>query len=90
MFSDIEGVEVIVDDLVVWGEDVTKHDERLRMVLERCRDKNLKLNPEKCRFRVPEVSYVGHVLSSDGLKPDPRKIEVIKLRRCRGLQIAKS
>jgi hypothetical protein len=33
MFSDIEGVEVIVDDLVVWGEDVTKHDERLCMIL---------------------------------------------------------
>ena len=48
------------------------------MVLERCREKNLKLNPEKCRFRVPELSYVGHVLSSDRLKPNPRKIEVIK------------
>ena len=77
IFSDLEGVEVIVDDLVVWGEDVTTHDERLRMVLERCREKNLKINPDKCRFRAPEVSYVGHVLSSNRLKPDPRKIEVI-------------
>ena len=32
----------------------------------------------KCQFGVPEVSYVCHVLSSNGLKPDPRKIEVIK------------
>ena len=35
MFSDIEGVEVIVDDFVVWGEDMTTHDEQLCMVLER-------------------------------------------------------
>ena len=51
------------------------HDEQLCMVLERCRETNL----EKCRFHVPEVSYVGHVLSSDGLKPDPWKIEITKM-----------
>lgn len=82
MFQDIEGVEVIVDDLVVWGENVEQHDERLRSVLERCREKNLKLNEEKCRFRVAEVSYVGHVLSSDRLKPDPQKVKAIRGMPC--------
>ena len=70
LFQDIEGVEVIVDDLVVWGEDVEQ-------VLDRCRERNLKLNKEKCHFRVSEVHYVGHVLSADGVKPDPQKVEAI-------------
>ena len=77
LFQDTEGVEVIVDDLVVWGEDVEQHDARLRQVLDRCRESNLKLNREKCHFRVSEVRYVGHVLSADGVKPDPQKVEAI-------------
>ncbi len=77
LFQDIEGVEVIVDGLVVWGEDVEQYDVRLRQVLDRCRKRNLKLNREKCHFRVCEVHYVGHVLSADGVKPDPQKVEAI-------------
>lgn len=77
LFQDIEDVEVIVDDLVVWGEDVEQHDARLRQVLDRCRECNLKLNQEKCHFHVSEVRYVDHVLSADGVKPDPQKVEAI-------------
>ena len=77
LYQDIEGVEVIVDDLVVWGEDVEQHDVRLRQVLDRCRECNLKLNREKCHFRVSEVHYVGHVLNADGVNPDPQKVEAI-------------
>ena len=77
LFQDIEGVEVIVDDLVVWGEDVKQHDVRLKQVLDRCCERNLKLNREKCHFRVSEVHHVGHVLSEDGVKPDPQKVEAI-------------
>jgi len=50
LFQDIEGVEVIVDDLVVWGKDVEQHDVRLRLVLDRCHERNLKLNRENCHF----------------------------------------
>ena len=78
LFDDIEGMEVIVDDLVVWGEKTEQHDVRRRQVLDRCRERNLKLNKDKCRFRVSEVSYVGHLLSADGVKPDPLKVEAIK------------
>ena len=46
---DIEGVEVIVDDLV-WGEDVEQLDVRLRQVFDCCHERNLKLNREKCHF----------------------------------------
>jgi len=77
LFQDIEGVEVIVDDLVVWGEDMEQHDMRLRQVLDRCRERNLKLNREKCHFQVSEVHYVGHVLSAGGVEADPQKVEAI-------------
>lgn len=77
MVEDIDGAEVIVDDILVWGETLKEHDERLKKVLERAKDYNLKLSSEKCEFRRKEVTYVGHVLSSEGLKADPEKIRAV-------------
>ena len=77
IFSGIEGVEVIVDDLLVWAENKQQHDERLKQVLERAREKNLKLNKEKSQIALDEISYIGHILSKEGLKPDPKKVQAI-------------
>ena len=77
IFSGIEGVEVIVDDLLIWGKNQQQHDERLKQVLERARQKNLKLNKEKSQIALDEISYIGHILSKEGLKPDPKKVRAI-------------
>ncbi|KAI4884219.1 hypothetical protein NFI96_005617 [Prochilodus magdalenae] len=76
--EDLEGVVNIVDDILVWGENMEQHDKRLRQLLDRIRSINLKLNRAKCKIRMTEVSYVGHVLSADGLKPDPEKVRAIQ------------
>jgi hypothetical protein len=78
MLDDIEGVEVIVDDVLVWGENEKQHDERLAKVLDRARQRNFNFNKDKCHFRMTEVSYIGHVLSKDGLKVDPQKVAAIE------------
>ena len=77
LFADMEGVKVIVDDLI-WGKDDEEHDARLKQVLTRARELNLKFNAKKCKIKQEEVPYVGHVLSKDGLKPDPEKIRAVK------------
>ena len=77
MFKDIEGVEVVVDDLLIWGETEEMHDKRLKQVLERVRHHNLKLNKDKSQIKLDEISYIGHVLNKDGLKPDPNKTKAI-------------
>ena len=77
MFEDIEGVEVVVDDILVWGTNEAKHDSRLIKVLDRARLRNLKLNKTKCQFKKQEIAYLGHVLTKDGLKPDPKKTQAI-------------
>lgn len=55
MFEDIEGVEVVVDDLLIWAETEAEHDERLRKVLERARQWNLRLNQEKSQIKPSEI-----------------------------------
>ena len=54
------------------------HDFNLRNVLERCREKAIKLNGAKVQFRCEEVSYMGHTLTKDGLKPDASKVKAVE------------
>ena len=70
--------EIQRSTIVVWGEDRQTHDLRLKQVLVRAREYNLKLSPDKCQFRKSEIPYVGHVLTQDGLKPDPEKIRAVE------------
>ena len=74
MFDDVTGVEVVVDDVLIWGETEEQHDAWLEEVLKRARHRNLKLNQDKSQIK---LSYIGHILSKDGLKPEPKKVEAI-------------
>ena len=78
MVQDIEGCEAIVDDILIWGKDIAEHDKRLRQVLDRIRGYGMKLNRSKCEFRRNSISYVGHVLTEQGVKPDPEKVRAVK------------
>ena len=77
MVEEIECAEFIVDDILVWVSTLKEHDERLKKVLNRTRKNNLKLSFEKCEFRKQEITNVGFVLSSEGLKADPEKIRAM-------------
>lgn len=72
-----EGVEVVVDDLLTWGEIEEQHDSKLEMVLQRAKQHNLKLNKDNSQIRCKGIGYVSYIIGKDGLKPDPRKFEAI-------------
>lgn len=55
----------------------THMTDRLRKLLEKLGRINLKLNKDKCKIGLSEISYMGHVLSKDGLKPDKEKVRAI-------------
>ena len=78
LLGDLPGVETDIDDILVWGTNQEEHDERLEAVLNRCEQINLTLNKEKCQFRVPEVTYIGHILNDKGIQPDPEKVRAIQ------------
>ena len=76
-FGDIQGVHVIADDLIIPARDDEEHDNIMHIVLSRARDKGVKFNSEKVQFKIGKVEYMSNLVSSDGLKPDPKKIEAI-------------
>ena len=79
----LKGVEVIADDFVIVGygnipaEWQSDHDQNVHAFLNRCRERNLKLNEKKAWLRQQEVPFIGYVLTPEGLKPDPCKVEAI-------------
>lgn len=77
-YKGMEEVTGIVDDIVVFGKTKEEHDCNLRAMLTRTRERGLKLNPDKCCICVTEVSFFGHKLTANGLKPDPFKLRAIR------------
>ncbi|XP_028672669.1 uncharacterized protein K02A2.6-like [Erpetoichthys calabaricus] len=79
----LPGIWIIADDILVCGEGDNNeaaeidHDIKLRLLLDRCRDRNIKLNFNKLKLRQKEVPYIGHRLTSEGLKIDPEKVRAI-------------
>ncbi|XP_058816916.1 uncharacterized protein K02A2.6-like [Topomyia yanbarensis] len=66
-----------LDDVIVGGKTEEDHDRNLRAVLKRIQDFGFTIRVDKCTFRKQQVQYVGHIVDSRGLRPDPAKIEVI-------------
>ena len=77
ILENIEGCEVIADDILIWGKDKKEHNERLCAVLDRIKQANMKLNKSKCKIGLSEVAYVGHTFGTEGLKPSSEKIRAI-------------
>jgi hypothetical protein len=70
-------LKVFVDDLNVHSKDWGEHLRHLDRVLCRLREVNLKLNPSKCCFATKTIIFLGHMVSKEGIQPDPGKIEAV-------------
>ena len=75
--QDIEGCKNISDDIIIYAKTQKEHDQILRKVLQRLRDKNLSLNGDKCIFSRDSISFMGHTLTSEGLKPQDSEIQAV-------------
>jgi hypothetical protein len=70
-------VVVFIDDILVYSADRVKHEEHLRTVMEKLREKKLFAKIKKCEFWLEEVSFMGHVVNKNGLAVDPAKVKAV-------------
>ena len=79
IFSDMIEIilEIFMDDFSVFGDSFESCLENLRKVLERCQEKNLVLNWEKCHFMVTQGIVLGHIVSKDGIEVDKANVKLI-------------
>uniref|UniRef100_A0AAY4BGI3 ribonuclease H n=1 Tax=Denticeps clupeoides TaxID=299321 RepID=A0AAY4BGI3_9TELE len=84
----LQGIYVIADDILITGEGETwekanqDHDNKLRALLNRCREKSIKLNVKKFQLRRSEVPYIGHLITADGLRVEPEKVRAVRDMPC--------
>ena len=64
---------IYLDDVIIPGKDLDDHLHNLKVVLECLRQAGLKLHPNKCHFRQRQVTFLGHIVSKDGVATDPQK-----------------
>lgn len=82
--SGLKGIFCIADDILVTGsgdtaaEAALDHDANLVALLDRCREQGLKLNREKFQLNRSVITFMGHELTNEGLRPDPKKIIAIQ------------
>ena len=70
-------VVVYPDDILIFSKNEEEHAEHLRLVLEKLREHQLYAKFSKCEFWLPEVTYLGHVISKDGIVVNPKRVQTI-------------
>ena len=78
IFKQEQLIENICDDILVAGRNEQEHHQNLRRCFEILKTNNLTVNPTKCIFAVPEVTFYGHTISQKGIRPTTGKIKAVK------------
>ena len=68
---------IYMDDVIVYSKTFDEHIQRLAHISSRLRDSNLTLKPSKCRFLHLTIDFLGHVISPEGVRPNPSKVDLI-------------
>ena len=66
---------VYMDDILVFSTSLQEHTDSLNKIFETLRDANLKVSLNKSDFLKKETDFLGHVVTKDGIKPNPDKIQ---------------
>ena len=70
-------VIVFIDDILVYSRTKQEHEVHLRLVLQRLQEKKLYAKFKKCEFWLEKVSFLGHMVSREGISVDPSKVEAV-------------
>ncbi|KAL4388250.1 hypothetical protein GQ457_09G016270 [Hibiscus cannabinus] len=70
-------VVVFIDGILIYSRNKDEHAEHLRIVLQILRERQLFAKFSKCEFWLSKVSFLGHVISAEGIKVDPKKIQTV-------------
>nr|GFA80805.1 retrotransposon protein, putative, Ty3-gypsy subclass [Tanacetum cinerariifolium] len=71
-------VIVFIDDILIYSKDKKEHEENLKAILELLKKEELYAKISKCKFWIPKVQFLNHVINSQGIHVDPAKIESVK------------
>ncbi|GKF45543.1 putative reverse transcriptase domain-containing protein, partial [Tanacetum coccineum] len=71
-------VIVFIVDILIYSKNKQEHEEYLKLILELLKKEELNVKFSKCKFWIPKVQFLGHMIHNEGIHVDPAKIESIK------------
>ena len=74
----LEGVVRLIDDILIYGQTQEEHDKHLTEVLHKIAAAGITLNQEKCEISQSQVKFLGQIVDSKGIHPDPGKVAAVK------------
>lgn len=77
MIAPLNGVVCYMDDIFIHAKSIREHDKFLVALMNRIKEYGLHIKLSKCKFVFKEIKYLGTIINSKGLKPDPKRIEAI-------------
>ena len=78
ILHDLPGVLNTADDILVFGETYEEFKDNVLRFLDHCVEKDVHLNADKFKLNCDAVPFFGHLLTKNGVKPDPKKVEAIR------------
>ena len=70
-------VVVFIDDILIYSRSVEEHEQHLRVILNKLRAHELYTKFSKCEFWLQEIIFLGHIITTEGVKVDPEKAKAI-------------
>ncbi len=77
LFRHLPFVFVYLDDILIASKDLTEHMHHLRLVFEILQDAGLQINPAKCTFSVPSLTFLGHNVDASGISPMKKHVKAL-------------
>ena len=77
LLEGLDGVVCMMDDVLIYGQNQAEHDRRVDLVLQKFKAARVTLNEVKCQFSQKSVKFLGHLIDSSGVHPDPDKVQAI-------------
>ena len=75
--ENLPGCTNVTDDIVISGSSMAEHDRNVEALKQRCLTKRIRLNNEKAVLKKSEIEFLGHIITANGVKPDPKKVKAI-------------
>ena len=84
VFHDMIGKFVLIylDDILIFSKTPEEHERHLNMVLKRLEEHKFYAQLHKCHFALPEVEFLGHMVSKEGIRVDPARCRLSKIGQC--------